>query len=158
MENSVDSYISAQPESVMSMDEFWHANGGNSESFYSPGNQFLGWLTGMTNKYKSLYEAYLTNVKNKNEFIAAQSANAYQKMMDDTKYQRMMRDLEKAGLNPYLLINNNGISASSAPSAAKPSYDTHQLKKSEGSSGDAKKIAGATAALLAVMKIAAMFL
>lgn len=158
MDNSVDSYINAQPESVMSMDEFWHANGGNDESFYSPGNQFLGWLTGFTNKYKSEYEAYLTNMKNKNEFIGTQSANAYSKMMDDTKYQRMMRDLQKAGLNPYLLINNNGISASSSPSAAKANYDTHQMKKAESSSGDAKKIAGATAALLAVMKIAAMFL
>ena len=95
MENSVDSYISAQPEQAISFDEFFRNENGGNEGPYSLGNQFFNKLFGTVDNSKARYEAYLSNLKNKNEFIASQSARAWDKMLDDTKYQRMMKDLLK---------------------------------------------------------------
>lgn len=164
-ENSVDSYINAQPEQAMDFNEFYNNYGrakyNGSWVDMDPEHWFtkLGnLLTGDIDTAKNKYEAYLTNLKNRNEFVSAQSAREWEKMMDDTKYQRMMKDFEAAGLNPYLLINNGGISASAAPSAAKASYDMHSMKKAEKNSGDLKSAAGLATLLLAVVKVAAMLL
>lgn len=155
-ESSVDSYIGAQPEQAMSFDDYWKEN--NSYGTTSNPDQlmvkFLNFFTGEDKKVKRDYEAYLQNLNNRNEFNAVQSARAYEKMMDDSKYQRMMKDFEAAGLNPYLLVNNGGVSASSAPSAAKGDYAIN--KKSEnGNSQSGRNIA---LLLLAVAKIAASLL
>lgn len=153
-DSSVDAYINAQPESAITLDEYWKSVG-NNENIDSPGNKFLNFWTGMTSKARREYETYLSNLKNKNEFIASQSARAWDKMLDDTKYQRMMKDFEKAGLNPYLLINNNGISASSAPSSSKASYDRHTIEQKKSNDKTGSNIA---MAVLAMIKIAAMLL
>lgn len=43
------------------------------------------------------------------------SARAWSEYMDNTQYQRRVKDLEAAGLNPWLAVQN-GISGSGAPS------------------------------------------
>lgn len=158
VESSADSYINAQPEEVMDFNTFYnnygHEKYGDEWIEMDPDHWFtkLGsWFTGDVEKARNLYDAYLTNTKNRNEFISQQSARAYDKMMDDTKYQRMMKDFEASGLNPYLLVNNGGISASSAPSGARANYDSHSRNST--SSGD--KGRNFALLLLAVAKIAA---
>ena len=153
MENSVDSYINAQPDPVMSWSEFTSSRGlGDSPDHWT--SKVGDFFTGAWSKARNDYAAYLTNVNNSNEFKAAQSARAYEKMMDDTKYQRMMKDFEAAGLNPYLLVNSGGVSASSAPSAAKANYGVQSSgEKSKGNSGRDFALI-----LLAVARLAAALL
>lgn len=123
-ESSVDSYINAQPEQAMSYDQFWREN--NSYGTSSPEgqfwNKFLNFFTGEDKRVQGEYEAYLNNLNARNEYLATQSARAYDRLMDDTKVQRMMADYEAAGLNPYLLVNNGGVSVGSAPTSSKADY------------------------------------
>lgn len=162
VESSVDSYINAQPEQAVDWNTFYNNYGrekyGSSWVDMDPdywltkvGNVF----TGDVNIAKNKYDAYLRNLSDKNEFIAQQSARGYDKMMDDTKYQRMMKDFEKAGLNPYLIVNNGGISASASPSGAKASYTGYQ-KNQKSDNGNAGR--NFALLLLAVAKIAAAFI
>lgn len=142
MANSVESYINAQPEQAMSYGEFYAQQPGSITSDYN--NLFVrigDWLSGHGKKTQDAYQNYLDNLDRRNEFAAVQSARQYEKMMDDTKYQRMMKDFEAAGLNPYLMINNGGISASSAPSAAKGDYARRGKGMSDNKSESGRNIA-----------------
>lgn len=152
-ETSADSYINSQPETAVSFDDYWKDNNryGTLDNPDQLMVRFLNFFTGEDKRVKREYDAYLQNLNNRNEFKAVQSARAYDKMMDDTKYQRMMKDFEAAGLNPYLLINNGGISASSAPSSSKGDYAIN--KKSE--SGNSQSGRNIALLLLAVARIAA---
>lgn len=163
-ENSVDSFIGAQPEVAKDFSTFYNdymhdlygdAWNGHEQSPDHWTQKINNFFTGDADRAKHMYDAYLTNLKNRNEFLSQQSARAYDKMMDDTKYQRMMKDFEAAGLNPYLLINSGGVSASSAPSGAKANYDVHSRaqKNSNGNSGRNFALI-----LLAVARIAAALL
>lgn len=156
VESSADSYINAQPEQAISFHE-WHKK--NYGGYLDPDN-WMGKLTnffdGIGDRERSEYQTYLDNLDRRNEFLAQQSARGYDKMMDDTKYQRMMKDFEAAGLNPYLLVNNGGISASSSLSGAKADYGKHQAYQKKSSNGDAGR--NFALLLLAVARIAAAFI
>lgn len=134
--SSVDSYINAQPEQAMTYADYYEKYSGFGTSDYD--NIFMkiiGGLSGTNKKMEDDYRTYLDNLNKKNEFLASQSSRAWDKMMDDTKYQRMMKDFERAGLNPYLLVNDGGISAASSPSSSKANYDSKWTKEKSGSSG-----------------------
>lgn len=160
-ESSVDAYIAAQPEQAMSKDEYWQQFKAENYSgvvhppkHYNDVNykiaKFFG--SGPENRFEDAYEAYLRNLNNANEFKAAQSARDWEKMMDDTKYQRMFKDFEAAGLNPYLLVNNGSFSAS-APSGAKASYKYDQQSHKETDKGR-----NAALIVLALARLAAALL
>ena len=142
-ESSVDSYINSNPDVAMSKDEYWQANyAGKMDGIvknpdhYNDWNYKIGKFLGSRDisKFEDEYENYLRNLANQNEYKSAQSARAWEKMMDDTKYQRMFKDFEAAGLNPYLLVNNGSFSAS-APSAAKADYKYSQQSHKETDKG-----------------------
>lgn len=155
VESSADSYINAQPEQAMSFNDW------KDQSVYrlldtdSLTGKISNFFVGMGDRAKRDYQTYLDNLDRRNEFISQQSARGFDKMMDDTKYQRMMKDFQAAGLNPYLLVNSGGISASSSPSGAKADYgkSTGLSKNKTGESG--RNIA---LLLLAVARIAATFM
>lgn len=144
MESSVDSFINAQPETVLSKGDYYqqfmkaeHPGWSSSDiGQYNDINYKIAKFFGdpSRNKFESEYEAYLNNVNNRNERLATQSARAYDKWMDDTKYQRMFKDFEKAGLNPYLLVNNGSFSAT-APTSSKASYEAKQGSQKQTDSG-----------------------
>lgn len=159
-ESSVDSYINAQPEQAISFYDFYNQQGraehGSSWIDADPEHwaaKFGNFFTGRVDKAKHDYEAYLRNLDDRNEFLAQQSARAYDKMMDDTKYQRMMKDFEAAGLNPYLMVNNGGISASSAPSSGKADY-----RHGKSSNNDGLKGRNIALIILALARVAAAML
>ena len=107
---------------------------------YSVGGKFLDLFTGANKNAESIANAYNTalseqkardyasyEAKIARDFNAAEAATArnfsaqeaekardWEKMMQDTKYQRMMQDAEKAGINPLYLIG----ATSSTPNAA----------------------------------------
>lgn len=133
MENSVDSAINSQPEEVLSYGDWFHEKGYDRSgigSAYNPLRRFWNFVSGEGAKLNSEYQAYRDNVNIRNEQLASQSAKAWDKMMDDTKYQRMFKDFEKAGLNPYLLVNSGSFSAS-APTSSKANYKVEGSKDSK---------------------------
>ena len=157
MADSVDSYINAQPEQAMSWDDYYNQY---MQNFY-PGyngsadhwtSDWENFFTGHKSQAKSRYEAYLTNLNTRNEWLATQSARAWDKMMDDTKTQRAMKDYEAAGLNPYLLINSGSSLSSTPGTSAKADYRIRNKDKSE------NKTKNAAIILLAVARLAAALL
>lgn len=165
-ESSVDSYIAAQPEQAMSMDEYWQEY---KKQFYDkPGYatkapehyndlnykiaKFFG--HGAENSFESAYEAYLNNLNNRNEYLATQSARQWDKMMDDSKIQRSMKDYEAAGLNPYLLINSGSVGGGSAPTSSKSDYKSTHKKDDE----KTNKTRDVALLILALSRVAAALL
>lgn len=141
MENSVESYIDAQPEQAMTYEQFYQNIHGAGSTPYGLSNKFVNKFTDWDTKAREDYDTYLQNLNARNEFKAVQSARQYEKMMDDTKIQRMMKDYEKAGLNPYLLVNDGGVSASSAPSAAKADYKYDRKKQEKNNDYNMRDVA-----------------
>lgn len=156
MENSVDSYLNAQPEQAMSWQEFYEQETGN-EGFDAehPFASIENFFTGDRDIAKSHYEAYLNNLKNRNEYIATQSARAWEKYLDDTRIQRRMKDFEAAGLNPYLAVTESGLSGGSTGSGAKASYGYTHKDKSDDNGAKGRNFA---LIILALAKVAAALL
>lgn len=157
MENSVESYINAQPEQAMSFEDYWRQSGyfgsdANPDSF---SNKFFDFFSGDVKRARSEYETYLNNLNARNEFLASQSARAWDKMMDDSKVQRSMKDYEAAGLNPYLLINSGSVGGGSSPTSTKADYKFDRNSKNQDKSN---KMRDAALMLIALSRLAAALL
>ena len=145
-DSSVDSYINAQPETIMDQDQYYqnwmHENyptwSDSQIGHYGDANYKVAKFFGdnARNRFDSgkYYETYVANMNNRNELLATQSARAWDKMMDDTKVQRAFKDYEAAGLNPYLLVNSGSNISSSAPSSSKSDYG-YKLAQSDKKNG-----------------------
>lgn len=150
------------PNSAMSKDEYYqewnktHALTGAGRHTSSADS----WLNKIFNpsqtaEFENAYKAYLTDIENSNNAGLEQWKMDYQKILDDTKYQRMVKDLEAAGLNPWLLLNNGG-SAGQAPavvgSSSSLDYSRNDGKKS--SRSDMANLVGTAMKVLALLAIA----
>lgn len=113
----------AQPEEAQTFEQWFSDNypGMNGGNPYGYDNVFF---QGFYKNVKNQYDTYLANLENRNESIATQAANQWAAQREDTYYQRAIRDLEKAGINPYILVNEGSIGSSSASSATKASYNS----------------------------------
>lgn len=83
------------------------------------------------NKFESEYEAYLQNVNNRNEAKAVQSARSWDEYMSNTAYSRAFADLDRSGINPYLLLNSGSSPATSVGSASKGSYSQKSMQETK---------------------------
>lgn len=72
---------------------------------YSLGADMSNWFTGNYDKIRDRYENYYTNYM-----------LGYNEYLDNTRYQRAMKDLMDAGLNPYLLLTGGSASPASGGS------------------------------------------
>lgn len=95
------------------------------------GARISDWL-GITN-YQSEYNQWMLKNEQDYERAAINSARAWEDYLDSTKYQRMKADLEKAGMNPWLALQNGAsASASGATSSTGGSHTSKSLSKGTG--------------------------
>ena len=119
-----------EPEQIMSWSEFAKNNGLNDTPDHWQSN-IADFFTGIKGKLKSEYESYLQNVNNRNEAKAVQSARAWEEYMSSTAYSRAFKDLERSGINPYLLLNSGSAPATSTGSSSKASYSASSMKETK---------------------------
>lgn len=80
-------------------------------------NEYLKWLTEEDRKY---------------ERASVNSARAWDEYMDSTHYQRMVKDLQAAGLNPWLALQN-GIGGTSSTQTASTGSSAKNIVNKESS-------------------------
>lgn len=91
---------------------------------------------GLESDHKAQYERMLAQEDREYERQSVNSARAWDEYMDSTKVQRLVKDIEAAGLNPWLAIQS-GLSAggSAASSASAGGSARSRSSKSSGKSG-----------------------
>ena len=81
--------------------------------------QFGDWITGrMADKQAAQNQAFLDTKEFQRNEYSAQQQRAFEEYMDSTKVQRAMKDLEAAGLNPWLAVQSAGFGGSTPTGAA----------------------------------------
>lgn len=118
----------ANPEAALSYDEYmqskhpWWNQYKDDFSGNTLKSKIIGLFTDASGRFRDEYQTYLNNLNLRNERKATQSAQAYDEYMSNTAYSRAFADLERAGINPYLLLNSGSTPSTSVGSASKPSY------------------------------------
>ena len=114
----------AMPEQAMSFHD-WHMQNYGSRGYLDP-DTFVGRLSnffdGIGTRERQEYQTYLDNMNNRNEARAVQSARAWDAAMSNSSYSRAFEDLERYGVNPYILLNSGSSPSTAVGSASKPSY------------------------------------
>lgn len=116
--------VNEQPEQALDYSTWLKSNDANpwmkgDQSFWS---RFFRFFDGSNKLNEQNYQAYLNNLNIRNEQRATQSARAWDELMSSTNYSRAFKDLEAAGVNPYLLLNSGGIPSTSVGGSSKPDY------------------------------------
>lgn len=90
-------------------------NNGNIQSNNNTGSR-LSYIPG---SITSITDLFSQNADNNNAFNAAeaQKNRDFQERMSSTSYQRMVKDLQKAGLNPVLAVHAGGASTPTGSTA-----------------------------------------
>lgn len=95
------------------------------------------WFTGDRDRIANMYDRYLTENQRAYEQQNISNARKWEEYLDSTKYQRMTKDLEAAGLNPWLALQNGVGSSSVQPGST--SYNT-SAKKFESKKSNASNV------------------
>ena len=111
------------------------------EQMQDIGNRYDG-LVGIPGFFKKLFgydveaerNARVAAANQEYERQSIDSARAWSEYMDNTTYQRRVKDLEAAGLNPWLAVQN-GISGTGAPSVDTGGTAQQGMNTSNQSSG-----------------------
>ena len=87
-------------------------------------------------EFKDAYQAYLTNLDNQNTANYQNWLMDYQKELNDTQYQRLAKDLQASGFNPWLALQG-GANAASGVNGASSSMDvTHASRDPKSRAGE----------------------
>jgi hypothetical protein len=127
-------------------------------------NTLKEWFIGPSD-YSSAGKQRIENVKAREHATAerlaseafnkqeAQIARDWQEYMSNTSYQRMMQDLQKAGINPLFAISQGGASTPSGVSARSSSYPSHASATRDDMADFLKLIGLFTAGISAASKL-----
>lgn len=140
--NSSAQVVSEAPEEAIPYEDFynarmleWHPNwtSKNIPIYGSVSYKIAKAISMDQNRAESMYQTYLDNLHARNEAKATQSARAFDEYMSSTAYSRTFKDLENAGINPYMLLQSGSVSPGSVGSSAKSSYGARKtgLKETE---------------------------
>lgn len=132
----------------------YYSRPGASYGFASDINNFF---TGNRDKAQEAYQTYLDNLNRQYEVDKINNSRAWEEYMDSTKYQRMVADLQKVGINPALVLG--AIGASGQPSDSSGSVSTkHNAKfaKSNKTSEASQWLSTAAMIVMTIAKIAAI--
>jgi len=83
-----------------------------------------------------------------------QSILDYQKHLEDREdsaYQRMVEDMKKAGLNPWLAVSSGGLSSGSNNVVS--DYINSRISQQKADANDAKTLVGVLGALIAAIAL-----
>ena len=118
---------------------------------------FGDWITGRSSaKQQQANQANLDYAEFvRNEYSAKQQRD-WEEFMDSSKVQRSMKDLEAAGLNPWLAVQSAGFGGST-PTGAVASSSAGQLVNM-GTSSPGTVLAGTAVGLAALLKVVKKFL
>lgn len=86
---------------------------------------------------RAYLEKYIDNLMAEK---SVNDARAFQKMQDDTQYSRAMKDIEKAGYNPWLLLQGSVATAGSGNFSA-ASYSKNSASEAAASRLNTREIA-----------------
>lgn len=145
----------AMPEQAISFHD-WHMQNYASKGYIDP-DTFVGRLAnffdGIGTRERQEYQTYLDNINNRNEARAVQSARAWEAAMSNSSYSRAFEDLDRYGVNPYILLNSGSSPSTAVGSSSKPSYSFSK----PGVKGTSSNNSGRNLALLmlAIARIAA---
>lgn len=128
----------------------------NAVNGFTSGYQFGDIITGQ-GAVRAQAAANLALQKDAQEYNSAeaQKDRDFQERMSNTSYQRAMKDLSDAGVNPLLAVQ--GLSGSSTPSGSSASISQSSASKGDSVLGNLVKVAGSAALFAKVMKILSKF-
>lgn len=106
--------------------------------------QFLGLVD------RNDYDRWLAEQERNYERASVNSARAWDEYIDSTKYQRAVKDLQAAGLNPYLALQSGVSAGASSQTASSGSSARAKVSKSD------SKLSSIAMLMLASAKIIAM--
>lgn len=134
--------------SPMSFEDYWksHSTLGSGENPDSLGNKFFNLFTGDVSAARDWYN------QKYNEWSAGQKAQADYEMsrvLRSTQYQDLVKDLRAAGINPYAVLANGGMSAGNLSYS---SAEAPMKNSSSKSSGSAKAFTALAIIIGAIIK------
>lgn len=119
---------------------------------------FGDWITGrMADKERMQNQANLDYAEFVRNQASAREQRSWEEYMSNTQVQRSMKDLQAAGLNPWLAVQNAGFGGS-VPQGAAASSSAGQVASGSGVSSPGSILAGTAVGLAAILKVVSKFL
>lgn len=104
---------------------------------------------------QSAYDAYLSEYEFRKNSAATAKQNAETYAREDSEVTRLVKDLQNAGLNPWLALNGGSLSNSYTSEANAAKYDTQKTNNSKSNNNSTNMLTSALKVILFAMIMAA---
>lgn len=122
------------------------------------GQQFLSWLSGTLGQDKQIASQKEANeLAYERNVASAREQREWELFMDSTKTQRLVKDLEAAGLNPWLALQGASFGGG-VPVGASASTNSGQMASSSSGSSGLAALGTAAVGIAAMIKLVSKLL